>query len=503
MNEYRYILDTSPRKYRCPGCGKKRFVRYVDTATGELLPEQYGRCDREANCGHHEPPPLETKCYFVPFIEISDYSDKAKQIHTTKGNFYLPKSQIFEVLEKGCYVSEWYCNNTDEKELKFNTNDVKYFAAGEGVTSPTPIPKAKPRPPQKPVFIPGEVLRQTLTGYDKNTFIKFLLQRFPAKEVERIISMYYLGTIVEGYRAGAITFPFIDHGGNVRAIQVKQFDEANHTTGTGFYHSILAKQYKPLPQWLEAYNDQERKVSCLFGEHLLKEYPTNPIALVEAPKTAIYGTLYFGFPDMPRNFIWLGVYNLSSLTFEKVEALQGRKVVLFPDLSKTGHAFKLWATKAKEFNRQLPGTRFVVSDLLENNATESEKENGLDFADYLIKFDASQFRPAEPVEPEPTPIYEKHEKYEAPENILKKIPSLDQEPPPPELWQVDELEQYFNEITIPQQPIKLSACETIINPQRFIENQLGETKAHNGQLYFRAGYDRLMKLKTLISCKQQ
>jgi hypothetical protein len=511
MNNYRYILDTTAQKYRCPSCGKKRFVRYVDATTGELLPEEYGRCDREANCGHHEPPPLETKCCFVQFIEISDYSDKAKQIHTMKGNFYLPKSQIFEVMEKGCYVSEWYCNNTDEKELKFNANDVKYFAAGEGVTSPTPIPKAKPRPPQKPVFIPVEVLRQTLTGYDKNTFIKFLLQRFPAKEVERIISMYYLGTVVNGYRAEANTFPFIDKGGNVRAIQVKQFDEANHTTGTDFLHSIIEKHHtrnnKPLPQWLEAYNDQERKVSCLFGSHLLSKYPLNPVALVEAPKTAVYGTLYFGLPDHTKDFIWLAVYNKSSFSFDKLKVLQGRFVYVFPDLSKDSSTFREWEAKAKEYESRLPKTRFIFSDLLEQLAPERDKSEGNDLADYLIKQDWRLFKKRNIQEQPPQPEPEKVTKVTPPQNIIfshtELLPKIEvfktvQEPAPPELWPVDELEKYFNEITIPQQPIKLNDCETIINPQRFIKNQLAETKAHNGQLYFRAGYNRLMKLKTLI-----
>jgi len=68
------------------------------------------------------------------------------------------------------------------------------------------------------------------------------------------------------------------------------------------------KKNEPLPKWLEAYIRQDKRISCLFGEHLLSKYPNNPIALVEAPKTAVYGTLYFGFPETPKDFIWLAEY---------------------------------------------------------------------------------------------------------------------------------------------------------------------------------------------------
>jgi hypothetical protein len=110
---------------------------------------------------------------------------------------------------------------------------------------------------------------------------------------------------------------------------------------TDFLHSVIEKHYPkekeaPLPAWLESYRESETKVSCLFGEHLLGKYPANPVALVEAPKTAIYGTLYFGFPERPTNLIWLAAYNLSSLTIEKCRELSGRKVFLFPDLSANG-----------------------------------------------------------------------------------------------------------------------------------------------------------------------
>jgi len=234
--EHRYRLQRSSVKYLCPNCNKKRFVRYIDTIKDEVLPEIYGRCDREANCSYHLNP-------------YKDGYDKNITQHCA------PSRSI---------------NNVKSNKLE-------------------------------PVFIPFEVLQRTLKskGYEQNTFIQNLLSRVPfpfeANEVEKVISLYYLGTIEGGYRAGGITFPFIDQNGNVRAVQVKQFDERNHTTGTDFLHSIIDKHYQkksqPVPEWLKGYNMNEIKVSCLFGEHNLNKYPHNPIALVEAPKTAVYGTL--------------------------------------------------------------------------------------------------------------------------------------------------------------------------------------------------------------------
>lgn len=311
MKSFKYTLDPSPKKYRCPGCGKKTFVRYIDTETKNFLPDQFGRCDREISCGY----------------------------------FLKPEGQ--------------------SKTIRHH------------------------EPPTEVSHIPFDVLKKTLTGYSQNTFLQNLLKTFPPADVERVISIYYLGTIASGFRAGAVTFPYIDPDGNVRAVQVKQFDHSNHTTGTGFLHSMIENDLKrnrqPVPVWLSKYLKNERKVTCLFGAHLLKRFKNNPVALVEAPKTAIYGTLSFGFPDNPKNLLWCGVYNLSSLTLDKVRPLQGREVFLFPDLSKDGSAFDLWKRRAEDFSALMTGTRFTVSDFLEVKAPNTDKLKGCDLADYLNK----------------------------------------------------------------------------------------------------------------------
>jgi hypothetical protein len=60
--------------------------------------------------------------------------------------------------------------------------------------------------------------------------------------------------------------------------------------------------------------------------------------------------------------------------------LKGRNVILFPDLK----AFDKWSEKANEI-KTIVGCKISVSDLLEQIATDEERENGFDIADYLIR----------------------------------------------------------------------------------------------------------------------
>ncbi len=253
-------------------------------------------------------------------------------------------------------------------------------------------PQRKPQPKKEIIYFDFETFKKTLQGYEKNTFIQNLISSipfpFPIDEVTKVIELYRLGTT----SAGAISFPFIDINDGIRAVQVKQFDKNNKTTNTNWLHSIEAKKYDVLPKWLDQYQKQDKRVSCLFGEHLLKCYPNNPIALVEAPKTAIYGSLYFGIPKDETKFIWLAVYNKSSFSFEKCKVLTGRNIFVFPDLSKDGNTFKEWKTKADQFQRQMKQTRFIFSDLLERFASVEDREQGNDLADILIQHDWKNFR---------------------------------------------------------------------------------------------------------------
>ena len=48
-------LSTS-RKFICPNCNKKTFVKFIDNETNHYLNPNDGRCDRESKCGYFKKP---------------------------------------------------------------------------------------------------------------------------------------------------------------------------------------------------------------------------------------------------------------------------------------------------------------------------------------------------------------------------------------------------------------------------------------------------------------
>jgi hypothetical protein len=330
-NSFIFQLQGGSDKYVCPQCNKKSLVRYQNTLTMELLPINYGRCDREIKCSYHLKPNKLDNQNINPMQKIN--LEKKQD-----SKFYIPVDILFSLIQGKRSFFNDFLNN-----LKSNV--------------PFPLKKS---------------------------------------DVEEVSLLYFLGTIIKGEFKGSIAFPFIDIKKRIHAIQVKKFDANNSTVSTNFIHKMLEKHYiknnTQFPNWLNDYNLNSKKVSCLFGEHLLNRFTNNPVALVEAPKSAIYGTLYFGIPQNQNDLVWLAVYNLSSLNYDKCKVLKGRDVYLFPDLSKDGSAFELWKNKAKELETKISGSRFIVSDFLEKNASENDRFSGLDIADFLIQQDWRKFR---------------------------------------------------------------------------------------------------------------
>ena len=224
---YRYSLDRSSKKFLCPSCEKRRFVRYVDNETGEYLNDEVGHCDRANNCDYHFPP----KAYFESL------------------------------------------GGADSYQLKIITKKTK------------PI-----KPKIKFDRIPSEQVEKTLypEDYEKNDFTVFLDAIFGEDLTNHLIEKFMIGTYERWGRSSPV-FWQIDEKWEVRTGKIMAYDsdtgsrlKKEDQNYISWFHSEL--KYKGV---LTDFNLQQ----CLFGAHQLNTEPADkPIGIVESEKTAIIMT---------------------------------------------------------------------------------------------------------------------------------------------------------------------------------------------------------------------
>jgi hypothetical protein len=250
----------------------------------------------------------------------------------------------------------------------------------------TPVPAPPPRPTS---YIDKAIFQKTLGVNDNNTFTNFLMALFGKERAENLVNKYHIGTT----KSGEVIFYQVDLKGNVRSGKVMKYNliESNQTAlGTD-----CKRDKTTFPNWvhsklkLENFNLNQ----CLFGEHLLTDNQT--VAIVESEKSAIIARLYF------PQFVWVACGGKEGLGNEKLKVLNGKNVILFPDLN----GFDKWNLKANEMRAFCKSV--AVSDLLEQVATDAERTSGLDLADYLLRLPApAETLPAVVTKPEPASTVE-------------------------------------------------------------------------------------------------
>lgn len=340
--------------------------------------------------------------------------------------------------------------------------------------------KPKARTPQpKPVsFIPVEIFKASLEGHESNQFVKFLTDLFGFEIASELISRYFIGT--SKHWNGATVFWQIDTRGRVRTGKIMLY---NSTTGKRvkepFNHITWTHTALKLPEF--------GLKQCLFGEHLLIG-KTKPVAIVESEKTAVIASGY-----LPQ-FIWLAVGSLSNLNTERCSILKGRNVTLFPDLN----GFEKWSSKAKELSHI---TLFAVSDLLERKATDNERTQGFDLADYLVKFDIKAFIKTEATEPPPTKQASEPCRIKNRDEIIRPHKFVAVR----ESWDKEIKEAYdFFEVLPPiHDPIIMNPVTGILTPitnlKTFIEAELLVAEANNGISIFKPYLNRVIAVKDYLS----
>lgn len=249
--------------------------------------------------------------------------------------------------------------------------------------------KQKPQPkktlPLKPKVdgpicqLPVDLVERSFPWAPKSDLVRFLETILDPMIVEQLIDLYKLG----GTKDGDTIYYQIDRQGRFRSGKIIPYNaetgkrvKDGETNAVNWLHSVLARpKYLPV-NWT--------MTQCLFGEHLLDMYPDQPVCLVEAEKSAV---ICAGF--MPE-FVWVATGGKTQLG-DKLNVLKGREVIAFPDID----AIDYW----REYFEKFEGADINVEDVFGEYATDEDRENQVDIADWLIREAQSDSVPSVPTRP--------------------------------------------------------------------------------------------------------
>jgi hypothetical protein len=303
-------------RHICPSCNSKNdFTRFVDD-DGNYIADNVGICNRVSKC---------------------NYRYTAKEFFADN-----PEKKIGLNFGKG----------TKPGKAKYALTNKNGSQAAEK--------------PQNFDFIPVQHLKSTIGNYEKNEFVQFLLNLFPdsVEEIQEVVKQYFIGTT----KLGKTVFWQVDQKKRIRTGKIIAYDATTGKRRKDVKPNWIHSELKRLGLLEKDFN----LMQCFFGQHLLLEDSDKFIAISEAEKTAIVGSLWF--PE----WLWLAIGSKQSLTVERLQRLGTRRIILFPDAD----GFELWQSIATDARRQ--GLDVRVSDWVEKEATDEEKAEGLDLADYLI-----------------------------------------------------------------------------------------------------------------------
>lgn len=262
-------------------------------------------------------------------------------------NCQQPQSFARYVDEAGNYISDIVGRCNREDKCGYHLTPAEYFKNNGIDYKPTIHVEPKPLPPTD--YIPEKLMIKSLKT--DNYFIRFLSKYFSPLEIAYAIDKYRIGDTKDG----KVIYWQIDDKDRVRTGKMM------------LYSPDTGRRVKNQPNsfdWVHRHVKNPFQLEqCLYGLHLIKS--NKPIAIVESEKSAIIASL-----TIP-NYTWMATGGKQN--FRLMEAVKGHDVTLFPDLG----AYGQWSMHASNYG-------FKISNLLEQVATDEERQNGLDIADFIL-----------------------------------------------------------------------------------------------------------------------
>ncbi len=282
---------------------------------------------------------------------------------------YVPSCQRYRIT-KQCPCGK---SNRDEKFSPFVGYDDKgkCFSCDK-VFWPTSENTPKVNQPlivlrrKSPSFMPESFFHESYKDHDKNFFVRILINHFGYDIAIKIVERYLIGT--SDYRPGTTIFWQFDQEMRIRGGKLMLYNEADKKR---------VKDITYWPHWVH----KEKKIpdfnldQCLYGEHQLAIQPkTKTIALFESEKSASIMSVYL--PDL----ICLACGGSDGLSLNRCKALQGRNIVLYPDLNK----FDAWRKKAELYGHFANFTIAEHTEKLLNGIIGKVDTKDPDICDYIL-----------------------------------------------------------------------------------------------------------------------
>lgn len=223
--------------------------------------------------------------------------------------------------------------------LKSQTDAAPTYSKPNPTPAPIPIPTPKKYAEPERRFAIRHISQKQLESTEKalreTTLYKWMHGLF-GDEVDLICRQYHVGGCEywPTEHGKASSFPLINICGNIVDCQLSPFNPNGHGISNGKRKVKSYALYQLLQKWIkqglypdDATTQELRDKWPYFGEHLLPGRPLDEVAICEAPKTALLGTLLF------PQFVWIAAMNKSLFTQGKLDnsILLGRKISLFPD----------------------------------------------------------------------------------------------------------------------------------------------------------------------------
>jgi hypothetical protein len=263
-------------------------------------------------------------------------------------------------------------NNKDGKFIHYEGFENYGFCHSCDKTFPPPreenqfnkpyAPRPKPSKPIEYSRYPNEAARNHLKSRTENNLYKYLVKRIgDVAEVDDLALKY--GLCDSNHWPNTTMFWYVDEKKQVRSAKIMRYNPDN------------GKRIKDGPyfNWIHRVEniDGFKLEKCLFGLHLLKD-DNNTIGIVESEKTAILCAYL-----LPK-ITWMATGGKSGLNASILKPIQGRKIILYPDLK----AYNDWREKADLIRQELPlidiSTSTVLIDRYDVNGP-----NDYDLADVL------------------------------------------------------------------------------------------------------------------------